>query len=117
MLIQIIENLLSNSFYWLKHQAIVQPNFKPRVVIELSPKDSLLTITDNGPGIEVERKEEVFEPFVTSKPPGQGSGLGLYIARELAAYHGWTLELAAPSKTSSKTLHTFVLDLSGGDKT
>jgi signal transduction histidine kinase len=116
MLIQIVENLLSNSFYWLKHQAIVDPAFRPRVIIELNGKEHFLSVTDNGPGIEPARKDEIFQPFVTSKPPGQGSGLGLYIARELASYHGWSLELVAPPKPAGKPVHTFVLDFSGGDK-
>jgi signal transduction histidine kinase len=116
MLIQIIENLLSNSFYWLKHQAIVQTGFKPRITINLNGSDQTIAVTDNGPGIDPSRAKEVFEPFVTSKPPGQGSGLGLYIAREMADYHGWTLELVGAGKEADKALNTFVLALSGGTK-
>jgi signal transduction histidine kinase len=116
MLIQIIENLLANSFYWLKQQAIVKADLRPRIVINLDSQRLTISVTDNGPGVEPSRAEEIFEPFVTSKPPGQGSGLGLYIARELAEYHDWTLNLIGSGRGSPAALHTFVLDLSGGSK-
>ena len=44
----------------------------------------MLTIEDNGPGVTEDRREHIFQPFISNKPAGQGRGLGLYIARELA---------------------------------
>ena len=38
-----------------------------------------------------DRRERIFQPFITTKPTGQGRGLGLYIARDMAEYHGWRL--------------------------
>jgi signal transduction histidine kinase len=113
MFIQIMENFLSNSFYWLIHQSIVKPDFKPVIKITLDSTSKTISVTDNGPGVEPERAEEIFEPFVTSKPPGQGNGLGLYITRELAEYHDWNVEVVNDPEISMKYLHTFVLDLSG----
>lgn len=100
MLIQILENLLSNSFYWLKQQTVVQPDLKPRILIEIDQTAGSIEISDNGPGIEAAEANEIFKPFVTAKPPGEGNGLGLYIARELAEYHDWTLNLVGPSDTA-----------------
>ena len=114
MMIQIIENLLANSFYWLKYQKIVDPQFKPKINISLDSKAKLIAVTDNGPGVELSRAEEIFLPFVTSKPPGQGSGLGLYIAREMAEYHKWSLDISMIPREEENVLDTFVLDLSGG---
>lgn len=111
MVIQIVENLLANSFYWLKQRAILEPKFKPQITIELDPEGRTISVTDNGPGVEPSEAELIFKPFHTSKPPGEGSGLGLYIGRELAEYHDWTLAMA---QGSGKLLNTFVLDLSGG---
>lgn len=51
-----------------------------------------LHVRDDGPGIEAARRTSVFEPFYTSDP--KGTGLGLYIARELAEASGASLELA-----------------------
>jgi signal transduction histidine kinase len=69
-------------------------------------------VEDNGPGVDPRRRESIFEPFVTSKPPGQGRGLGLYISRELARYHGWQLYL--DDNTGRKRpgrMNMFVLDM------
>ncbi|MDX5363664.1 MAG: PAS domain-containing protein [Pseudazoarcus pumilus] len=51
-----------------------------------------LHVRDDGPGIEASRRNGVFEPFYTTDP--KGTGLGLYIARELAEANGAALELA-----------------------
>ena len=50
---------------------------------ELSPGTSgaLLYVADSGPGIAPEDRERVFEPFVTTKPPGLGTGLGLAVVQ------------------------------------
>jgi len=116
MFIQIMENFLSNSFYWLIHQTIVKPDFKPVIKITLDSALKTISVSDNGPGIEPERVDEIFEPFVTSKPPGQGNGLGLYITRELAEYHDWNVEVVNDPSISMKNFNTFVLDLSGRGK-
>ena len=114
MLIQIIENLVSNSVYWLKQQSRIEEGFQPEIRLELNAKAKILRISDNGPGVSVSRRERIFEAFVTSKPPGQGRGLGLYICRELAAYHEWTLSMSEKAgEFRPGRLNTFVLDLEG----
>ncbi len=112
MLIQIIENLLANSFYWLKRQADLQDDFRPEIVIEIDPKDGFISITDNGPGIDPELASEIFQPFVTRKPAGEGHGLGLYISRELAGYHGWRLDVARAFTIHPDRYNTFILETS-----
>lgn len=49
-------------------------------------------LRDSGPGIAAEALEQVFEPFYTTKPQGQGTGLGLAVGRDLAAGWGGRLE-------------------------
>ncbi|MDO7843551.1 sensor histidine kinase [Sphingomonas immobilis] len=114
MLIQILENLLSNSFYWLKQQAVIDPSFRPRIHIDIDQDASLIEVSDNGPGIEQTEAERIFKPFESAKPPGEGNGLGLYIARELAEYHGWTLQLVGDP--TAEIWRRFSLDLSGKSK-
>ena len=109
MLIQIIENLLANSYYWLKQSAIVDAGFRPRILIDIDEAGETISITDNGPGIPASDAEYVFRPFVSAKPAQEGSGLGLYIARELADYHDWSLTLVG--KAGDNNWNTFVLDL------
>jgi len=110
MIVQIIENLLANSVYWLKAERVVNPEFRPEIAVHLDTDRNVVEVSDNGPGIEAARAEEVFRPFVTSKPPSEGKGLGLYIAQELAKYHGCSLSLS-PKKGPHRTLNTFVLDV------
>jgi C4-dicarboxylate-specific signal transduction histidine kinase len=50
-------------------------------------------IEDNGPGVAAEHRERIFDPFFTSKPPGEGTGLGLANALRIAHELGGGLEL------------------------
>ena len=50
-----------------------------------------VTVRDNGPGIPPEHLLRIFDPFFTTKPVGKGTGLGLFLARELAQTNGATL--------------------------
>ncbi len=62
----------------------------------------VLDVTDDGPGISPERRDRIFEPFYTTKPAGEGTGLGLPISRRIVEAHGGTLELveAEPGRTT-----------------
>lgn len=53
----------------------------------------LLEVADTGPGVPAASRERIFEPFFTEKEVGRGTGLGLYICRELAGRHGAELVL------------------------
>lgn len=112
MLVQILENLVSNAVYWIKAQKEIESNYVPQLTIKLEPATRTLTVADNGPGVDPSRKDIIFQPFISSKPPGEGRGLGLYISKDLAEYHGWDLEmdnrvdLIRPGR-----LNAFVLDM------
>ena len=116
MVVQILENLLSNSIYWLALQRRENPDFKPQVSVTIDVQERTLTFVDNGPGIDKKRVDEVFRPFVTTKPPGEGSGLGLYIAREVASYHGATLRLSPQPTIHADKLNAFILSLANVDE-
>lgn len=51
---------------------------------------------DTGPGIPVSIRKDIFKPFFTTKPVGDGTGLGLYICHEIVRKHGGTLKLEDP---------------------
>lgn len=112
MFIQVLENLLANSVYWLKIQRTVDKEFRPSITIALDARKFELRVTDNGPGIPVKNKERVFDAFWTSKPAGRGKGLGLYISRQLATYHGGELHLD-DEKVKNGRLHSFVFSFRG----
>jgi signal transduction histidine kinase len=114
MIVQILENLISNSVYWLKQEKLVKKDFDPEIRIKINTKTKDLFFTDNGPGIDCSMREDVFQAFVTTKPPGEGKGLGLFISREIATYNGVSLNLLNQPTIHPNTLNTFVLAL-GGD--
>ena len=66
-----------------------------------------IAVQDNGPGIPIELRAQVLEPFVTTK--ARGGGLGLPIARRTADVHGGTLTLAFPPEGG--TLATLTLPM------
>ena len=111
MVAQIVENLLSNSVYWLKQERVLETSFRPRVEIAIDTEAKQVIVTDNGPGVDPSRKEEIFQPFVTTKPPGEGKGLGLYLSREIAAYHNAAISMSDDRKVHADRLNTFVLSL------
>ena len=112
MVIQILENLIVNASYWLKQQKRFELKFKPSLTIAIDSDDKGLTVEDNGPGVIEDRRERIFQPFITTKPTGQGRGLGLYIARELAEYHSWKLHMDDEiGRIRKGRVNMFVLDM------
>ena len=111
MIVQVLENLISNSVYWLDQERKLNPTFKPEITVEVDAAEKQVRFSDNGPGIEPERREKVFLAFESTKPPGAGSGLGLFVAREIAEYHDAALYLDPAGSGERQTLHTFVFDL------
>lgn len=85
-----LANLLQNA------ADAVQGQPSPRITIELTTEmtETILRVRDNGPGIPVDRIDEVFVPFFTTKEGG--SGIGLSLSRQIAAAHHATL-MAVPS--------------------
>ncbi|HET7031464.1 MAG TPA: PAS domain S-box protein [Candidatus Limnocylindrales bacterium] len=66
-----------------------------------------IAIEDDGPGVSAEVRDRLFVPFVTTKPPGQGTGLGLSVSFGIVAGHGGTLR-HEPSPGGGAT---FVIEL------
>lgn len=93
-IMQILDNLLSNSMYWLTRR--VDRNVPPRIDVVVDYDASTIEITDNGPGIPASISSRIFDAFFTTKPIGDGRGLGLAIATHLAESNDATLRLAAP---------------------
>ena len=115
MIVQILENLIDNSVYWIKEYKKSHKHYKPEITVEIDTTSSKLYFSDNGPGIPPERAEEVFLPFFSTKPFKLGKGLGLYISREIAEYNAAKLYLSE-KKNNLGNLSTFVLELSNGKK-
>lgn len=66
----------------------------------------VVEIIDNGPGIPEEICSRIYEPFFTTKPPGQGTGLGLYVTHDIVAnrHHGLLITESKPGETKFKVV-------------
>lgn len=78
--------------------------------IRLSAQDTgtgvRLSCADSGPGIDIDLQSRIFEPFVTTKPNGQGTGLGLTMAKDLMLSQGGDIALeSTPGQGSTFHLH------------
>jgi signal transduction histidine kinase len=64
----------------------------------------VVEIIDNGPGIPEEIQSRIYEPFFTTKPPGQGTGLGLHVTHDIVVnrHHGLLQVKSGPGETSFK---------------
>lgn len=118
MLVQILENLISNSVYWLDRDRRRQRNkdFALEIIVTINTQTKTIFFTDNGPGIRPESREEIFQPFISTKPAEEGKGLGLYISREIAKYNGAELYLSTEPTVHPDRLNTFVLVLEANNK-
>jgi signal transduction histidine kinase len=78
---QILVNLLINAI-----QAMDKEDSWIRVCVQLDPSSThyvQIEVSDNGCGMDKSVLDRIFEPFFTTKPPGTGTGLGLYVSRNL----------------------------------
>lgn len=93
-LIQMLLNLFSNALD-------ASPDYA-RVYItgELLGDIIEITVSDRGIGIGKEIRDRVFEPFVTTKEPGQGTGLGLWVVFNLVSDLGGSVSLTSPARGS-----------------
>ncbi len=87
---RVLLNLINNAFYAVKSVD------KPMVVVTTKKDDNqlIISVKDNGFGMTQEVKAKVFQPFFTTKPTGQGTGLGLSLAYDIVTKgHGGTIEV------------------------
>lgn len=111
MIVQILENLISNSKYWLDMDAGKHSGKKPTISIALLPSPPTIVFEDNGPGIAQENRERVFRSFFSLKEKAKRRGLGLFIARECANYVGGSLTLEQTPTSPTGRLNRFTLEL------
>ena len=89
---QALVNLLLNASY-------VTPN-GGEIRLRLRQRDGLrgIAVEDDGPGIPKEIRDRILDPFFTTKPPGEGSGLGLSVTRTIVDAHGGELTFEFPER-------------------
>lgn len=109
-----IENLISNSAYWLKRDDVFSHlihSEKREIYIDIDTVTNTISISDTGPGIAVSDRERVFTAgFTTKQKAKDGKGFGLFIAREVTQYHGGNLYLDTYANEDGR-LRKFILEL------
>jgi signal transduction histidine kinase len=94
---RVLLNLISNGFYAATHRARATGNrFEPRLrAVTRNLGDwAEIRIRDNGTGIPPDIQEKIFNPFFTTKPAGEGTGLGLSMSHDIVVkQHGGTIEV------------------------
>jgi len=83
---RVLLNLFNNAFYAVKEkQKINGAEFKPMVEVTtlLTGKSLEIIVKDNGTGIPDDIKEKILQPFFTTKPTGEGTGLGLSLSYDI----------------------------------
>ncbi len=101
---QVIINLLNNAFYAVRAKMLLIKNtgnetYQPTVKLSTQRVSGkvIIKIDDNGSGIPENLKDKIFNPFFTTKPPGEGTGLGLSLSYDLIKSNNGKLILVSSS--------------------
>jgi signal transduction histidine kinase len=94
---RVLLNLFNNAFYAVQQrQKEGRQGYQPTVTVTTEGHDNRVEIRvrDNGMGIPKDIKEKIFQPFFTTKPTGQGTGLGLSLSYDIITKgHGGTIDV------------------------
>jgi two-component system, NtrC family, sensor kinase len=93
---RVILKLISNAFYVVNEkskQGIV--GYEPTVSVSTNKEGNkvLISVQDNGTGVPQKILDKIFQPFFTTKPTGQGTGLGLSLSYDIVKAHGGELKV------------------------
>ncbi|MDH4204660.1 MAG: response regulator [Desulfobacteraceae bacterium] len=84
---QVLINLLTNAIY------ATAKGGRITIILEAVGDNVKLTVRDNGQGIPKENMKKIFEPFFSTKPPSEGTGLGLFVTRGIVEKLCGTIEV------------------------
>ena len=104
---RVLLNLYNNAFYAVKEKLKSAPNgYEPQVtvstrlvpetensLIRQSANSFIISVKDNGNGIPQRILDKIFQPFFTTKPTGQGTGLGLSLSYDIVKAHGGEIKV------------------------
>jgi two-component system, NtrC family, sensor kinase len=113
---RVILNLITNAFYAVNerqkllatsHELLAK--YEPTVSVRTRKEGNkvLISVKDNGNGIPDSIKEKIFQPFFTTKPTGQGTGLGLSLSYDIVKAHGGNILVSTQAGVGTE----FVVDL------
>ncbi len=109
---KVVLNLINNAFYVVgeKMKSGIE-NYEPTVKVSTKKFNNKVEISvkDNGNGIPLKILDKIFQPFFTTKPTGQGTGLGLSLSYDIVKAHGG--ELRVETKEGDGTSFLILLPL------
>ncbi|WP_339627647.1 ATP-binding protein [uncultured Maribacter sp.] len=109
---RVILNLITNAFYVVKKKKEQNPKgYEPTVSVSTKKQGNmaLIKVSDNGNGVPKEVLDKIFQPFFTTKPSGEGTGLGLSLSYDIVKVHGG--ELTVETKQGEGTTFTISLPI------
>jgi signal transduction histidine kinase len=107
---RVILNLITNAFYAVNTKEKQGINgYEPIVAVNTMKENNqvLISVKDNGNGISQKILDKIFQPFFTTKPTGQGTGLGLSLSYDIVKAHGGELKFETKEGEGS----TFIIKL------
>jgi signal transduction histidine kinase len=107
---RVILNLINNAFYAVNDKKnSTTGDFEPAISVSTKKWDDRIEIRvkDNGNGVPQKIQDKIFQPFFTTKPTGQGTGLGLSLSYDILKSHGGEIKL----HTEAGRFTEFVIEL------
>jgi len=111
---RVLLNLINNAFYAVSEKSKLHASsYKPQVIVNTISQGNKIEISvkDNGNGIPESVKDKIFQPFFTTKPTGQGTGLGLSLSYDIVKALGGELNVETSENGSE-----FIIQLPIGEE-
>ncbi len=102
---RVLLNLYNNAFYAVNEKSKQQPNgYQPIISVSTKKINNYieLTVRDNGNGIPQNKVDKIFQPFFTTKPTGEGTGLGLSLSYDIIKAHGGEIKVETKEGDGTK---------------
>ncbi|TKK69332.1 DUF2225 domain-containing protein [Ilyomonas limi] len=102
---RVMLNLFNNAFYAVNEKKRqLNGTYEPKVSVHTKKENHSITITvkDNGNGIPQNITDKIFQPFFTTKPAGQGTGLGLSLSYDIIKAHGGEIKVESTEGEGTK---------------
>jgi len=113
-IIRALLNLISNGFYAATKRKVEASDETFEPVLSATTRNLgkavEIRIRDNGSGISSEVREKMFNPFFTTKPTGEGTGLGLSMMHDIVKQHGGRIDVETEIGAFTESIITLPRD-------
>jgi signal transduction histidine kinase len=109
---RVLLNLINNAFYAVSDKSkTAGPDYQPALKLATRKTNNgiEITVADNGNGIPQTIRDKIFQPFFTTKPTGEGTGLGLSLSYDIVKAHGG--EIKVESRENEGSSFSIILPL------